>query len=54
MNWLLKSVGSGVLGMIGWWLGSFVGFGTALFMNLILSVVGWYLTKYLCQQYLEI
>jgi hypothetical protein len=30
MNWLLKSVGSGGLGMLGWWLGSFIGFGAAL------------------------
>ncbi len=52
MQFLVKSIGSTVLGILGSWLGGFIGFGTGLYMSIIFSVVGWYLAKYLFNEYL--
>lgn len=52
MYFILKSTGSAAMGILGGWLGGFIGFGTSLFLSIVLSVVGWYLTKYLCDEYL--
>lgn len=52
MQFLVKSIGSTVLGILGGWLGGFIGFGTELYLCMIFSVVGWYLAKYLCNEYL--
>ena len=46
MKFIFKSIGSSVAGMLGGWLGNFVGIGTSLFLGFTLSIVGWYLTKY--------
>jgi len=53
MQFLVKTIGSTVFGIIGGWLGSFVGLGTSLFVGLILSIVGWYLAKHLWNEYME-
>jgi len=53
MKFLVKTVGSAVLGMFGGWIGGYVGMGTSLFASLIFSIVGWYGAKYLLNSYLE-
>ncbi len=52
MQFLLKSIGSTALGYLGWWLGGLIGFSAGFYTSIILSIVGWYLTKYLCNEYL--
>ena len=52
MHFLVKLLSSSILGSIGWWLGDFVGMGTALLLSFVLSVVGWYGAKYLLTEYL--
>jgi len=54
MLFLLKFIGSTALGMLGSWLGGFIGFGMGLFLSIALSIVGWYLTKYLCEEYVAV
>jgi hypothetical protein len=52
MQFLVKTISSTILGSIGWWLGDFIGTGTALLLSFVLTVVGWYGAKYLLDEYL--
>ncbi len=49
MKWLVRMTGATAGGALGWWLGSFVGIGTAL----VLSLVGTALGGWGAQRYLE-
>ena len=53
MQFIVKSVSSTVFGIIGGWLGGYVGLGTALFSSLVLSIAGWYWAKYMLDKYLD-
>jgi hypothetical protein len=48
MKWLVRLTGATALGAVGWWLGSYVGIGTALTLSLIGSGLGgWAAQRYL-------
>jgi hypothetical protein len=53
MQFLVKTISATILGMVGGWLGSFIGLGTSLMLGFFLSIVGWYLAKHLWNEYLE-
>lgn len=53
MQFLVKSIASTILGMIGGWLGGYAGFGTSLFISFVFSVIGWYGAKHLLKKYLD-
>ena len=53
MQFIVKTIGSTALGMLGGWLGNFVGITTSLMLGLILSIVGWYGAGYYWKEYME-
>lgn len=53
MNFLAKTVSSTVLGMVGSWVGGFMGMGASLLIGFIFSIAGWYGAKYLLNKYLD-
>ncbi|MGD0282698.1 MAG: hypothetical protein ABSB95_10080 [Dissulfurispiraceae bacterium] len=53
MKFIVKTLGSTVLGLAGGWLGGFVGVGIGLFAGLICSIIGWYWAKNLLDKYLD-
>jgi hypothetical protein len=52
VRFLLKSIGSTALAFLGGWLGGLIGFSTGFYLSIVFSITGWYLTKYLCHEYL--
>ena len=52
VKFLLKSIGATALGFLGGWLGGLIGFSTGFYIGIVFSIVGWYLTKYLCDKHL--
>ena len=50
VRFLLKSIGSTALGFLGGWLGGLIGFSTGFCISLVFSTMGWYLTKYICDE----
>ena len=34
---------STLVGWVGWWLGDFIGFTTAIFVSFAASIIGWYI-----------
>jgi|GEM_PF-1225031 len=53
MQFIVKSVSSTVFGIIGGWLGGYVGLGTELLSGLLFSIVGWYWAKHMLNKYLD-
>lgn len=53
MKFLIKSIGSTILGALGGWLGSFIGIGTGLFLGIVMSVVGWYAAQFFWNEYMD-
>jgi hypothetical protein len=48
MKWLVRLTGATALGAVGWWLGSYVGTGTAFIVSLIgTGLGGWAAQRYL-------
>lgn len=54
MKFLLKSIGSTAFGVLGGWIGGLFGFAAGLYLSFIFSIVGWYLAKYLCAEFLSL
>ena len=46
MKFIIKSIVSTLFGLVGGWLGDFIGLGTSLILGFILSIVGWYWAKH--------
>ena len=53
MKGLLVFVGMSLGGGVGWWLGAFVGFGTAAILSGIFSGLGVWATRWLMREYLD-
>ena len=53
MSGLLAFVGATVVGGIGWWLGSFVGFTTAMILSAVGTGVGIYYGRKIAREYLS-
>lgn len=53
MKGILAFTGMSIGGAIGWWLGAFVGFTTAVVLSSVGSGAGLFLTRYLMREYLD-
>lgn len=52
MKTILVIAASSAFGAAGWWLGSFVGFGTAVFLSTIASGYGIWISRRFIRDYL--
>lgn len=43
MQRLMPLMISTLVGWLGWWLGDFIGFTTAIFVSFAASIIGWYI-----------
>jgi len=53
MQFIVKSASSTFFGIIGGWLGGYVGLGTELLSGLVFSIAGWYWAAYMLNKYLD-
>ncbi|HEY5998901.1 MAG TPA: hypothetical protein VI078_06295 [bacterium] len=53
MSRFLGFVGASVAGSVGWWLGAFVGVGTAFVVSTVCSGFGWWLARRWADEHLS-
>lgn len=53
MHFIVKTIGSTVLGLADNWLGGFAGTGAGFLVGFVFSIIGWYGAGYLFNAYLD-
>ena len=51
MKFIIKTLISTGFGMIGGWIGDFMGMGMSLILGFIFSIIGWYWAKFQLEKY---
>ena len=51
MSKLFALIGATAFGYFGWWVGSYIGFVTAVFLSIIGSGIGLYFGRHLAKKY---